>query len=303
MMSPRVTFSRAVTLAGLAVLTVLALPAPAIAQIRASELASVSQVIDGTRFQIDYSRPRLRGRDSVFGTQAVRWGEVWTPGANWATTLEVNRDAKLNGHAVPKGKYSVWMVVRKAGDWTMVLDPRAHLFHEQHPDSSDKQLRFPVHPEAAPKTEVLTWSFPELRVNGGTLAMQWASTRVPITIDVEPTLGVLTPAPEAARSVGRYAMTKRDSTSRDEITGMVVTYENGTLKGEFIPAHPYFRKFALVRIGAGMFAPGIYNKQGEVYEVLRPELTFSFDRAGTRAASLEARDESDTLWYSGVRTP
>jgi hypothetical protein len=279
------------------------LATPAMAQIRASELASVSQVIDGTRFQIDYSRPRLRGRDSVFGTRAVQWGETWTPGANWATTLEVNKDAKLNGHAVPKGKYSVWIVVRKAGDWTMVLDPRAHLFHEDHPDSSDKQLRFAVHPEPAPKTEVLTWSFPELSVAGGMLAMQWATTRVPIKLEIEPTLGVLTPAAEAARLVGSYAMSRRDSTSNDHITGMVVTYENGTLRGEFIPAHPYFRKFALVRIGAGMFAPGIYNKQGELYEVLRPDLTFTFDRAGTRAASLEARDDSDTLWYSGIRTP
>ena len=298
MMPSLITVARAAVLAALA-----ALPAPVMAQIRASELASVSQVIDGTRFQIDYSRPRLRGRDSVFGTKAVQWGEVWTPGANWATTLEVNRDAKLNGHAVPKGKYSVWMVARKGADWTMVLDPRAHLYHETHPDSSDKQLRFVVHPELAPKTDVLTWSFPELSVAGGTLAMQWATTRVPITLEIEPTLSLLTPAVEAARIVGSYAMTKRDSTSTWHITGMVVTYENGTLKGEFIPAHPYFRRFALVRIGAGMFAPGIYNKQGEMYEVLRPELTFTFDRAGTKAASLEVRNESDTLWFSGIRTP
>src|SRR5512143_914055 len=93
------------------------------AQIRASELATVSQVIDGTEIKLEYSRPRARGRDSLFGGE-VKWNEVWTPGANYATTLEINRDIRLDGHPVSKGKYSVWLVVRQSGPWTMMLDPR-----------------------------------------------------------------------------------------------------------------------------------------------------------------------------------
>ena len=70
------------------------------AQIRASELATVSQVIDGTRISIEYSRPRARGRQNVFGGE-VKWQEVWTPGANFATTLELSKGLKIDGHAVP----------------------------------------------------------------------------------------------------------------------------------------------------------------------------------------------------------
>ena len=66
------------------------------AQVRASEPALVAQTIDGTRLTVEYSRPRARTRDSLFG-RVVTWGEVWTPGANLATTLEVGKDVKING--------------------------------------------------------------------------------------------------------------------------------------------------------------------------------------------------------------
>ena len=61
-----------------------ALPSAAPAQIRASERALLAQTIDGTTLTLDFARPRVRGRDSIFGGQ-VYWTEVWTPGANMAT--------------------------------------------------------------------------------------------------------------------------------------------------------------------------------------------------------------------------
>ena len=37
--------------------------------------------------------------------------------------IEANKDLTLGGQRVPKGKYSVWIVVRQNGNWTTVLDP------------------------------------------------------------------------------------------------------------------------------------------------------------------------------------
>ena len=70
-------------------------PSRAAAQIRASELQSVAQTVDGTTIRVTYSRPRTRERWPIFGTKIVQWGEVWTPGANWATLLETNKDITL----------------------------------------------------------------------------------------------------------------------------------------------------------------------------------------------------------------
>ena len=86
----------------LSVLTVLTAPTVQ-AQIRASERATLSQTIDGTVISLDYARPRLRGRSPIFG-KVVKWGELWTPGANWATTLEASKPIALGGQAVAKGK-------------------------------------------------------------------------------------------------------------------------------------------------------------------------------------------------------
>ena len=289
----------------IALLMLAALSSASLAQIRASELASVSQTVDGTRIAIEYSRPRVRGRTELFGTKLIGWNEVWTPGANYATTLETNRDITLNGHAVPKGKYSVWMVVRKSAPWTLVLDPRAKLFHMAHPDSTSAQIRFDVRPETGPFTEVLTWSFPEVNVSSTTLVMSWATTRVPLTVAVQPSLAVQLPASDAAPYVGRYSfipMTAADS-AKSKQDALVVTYEKGILRGQFDPIDDYMKKFALIRIGPDAFAPGLYDEKGELYEVLRPDLIVEFTRTSGRGTSLELRDDQDKSQGRAVRDP
>src|SRR5258708_25268785 len=177
----------------------------AAAQIVASERGTIAQTIDGTKITIDYARPRGRNRDPLFGNpEVVQWNEVWTPGANNATTLDVTGPIKLDGHSVPKGTYSVWMVVRQSGDWTFVLDPRAVLWHTRHPDSSATQIRFPIHPVEAPYLDVVTWSIPELRNEGGTLVMQWGKTKVAMRLDVEPSLPLTLARADAEPYVGSY---------------------------------------------------------------------------------------------------
>src|SRR5688500_7833273 len=218
----------------------LALPVPAGAQIRASELASMTQVIDGTRITVEYSRPRSRGRETIFGTKAVQWDEVWTPGANYATTFEVDKNVKVGGKPVAKGKYSVWLVVRKSGRWTFVLDPKHRQYHMAHPDSNASQIRIPVQPETVPFTDVLTWSMPALRIDGGTLAMQWERVRVPIDIQVQPSLVTTFPADKAVAYLGEYLFTEADSlgnpTTKTQI--VTVTHEDGTLKARVTPEDP-----------------------------------------------------------------
>jgi hypothetical protein len=296
---------RAAARLALAAVIAAALPTAVRAQIRASELASVSQTVDGTRLTIEYSRPRVRGRKALFGTKLAEWGEVWTPGANYATTLEVNRDVTLNGHAVPKGKYSVWMVLRKSEPWTLVLDPRAKLFHMAHPDSASDQLRFDVRPQTGPFTEALTWSFPDVRATGATLEMAWGTTRVPIDVGVQPSLVVELPAADAAPYLGRYTflpISKADSAkSRQDV--LIVSHEGGVLKGQFEPNDPYLKKFALIRIGQDAFAVGVYDEKGIIYEVLRPDLTVEFTRENGRGTAVELRSDSDELEGKGVRTP
>lgn len=284
-----------------AILAVLVAPLSAQAQIRASEAGSMSQTIDGTTIAVQYSRPRARGRDPIFGTKYVKWGETWTPGANWATTLELNKPVKIEGHPVAAGKYSVWMVVRKDGPWTFVLDPKSHRYHMDPPDSLAAQVRIPVSPQAVPFTDVLTWSMPQLDIDGGTLAMDWERVRVAMHVQVQPSLVMTFPAGEAAQYIGEYSFVEKDSTGKEKTSVFTISHEDGTLKGRWTPDDPYMKKFALIRTAADSFVPGVYDDTGKLYEVLRPDVSVDFQRANGRVVGFTIRQLDDELWGTGTR--
>lgn len=295
-MSPfRVTLSAAALL-GL-------LPPAASSQVKASEPASISQTVDGTKLTVTYSRPRGRGRDSLFG-KVVHWGEVWTPGANLATTLELGRDARLGGRPVPKGKYSVWMVVRPVGDWTFVLDPRHERFHEEHPDSSAEQIRFPVRPETRPFAEVLTWSFPDIRLTGATLALHWGTTYVPVEVEVEPTYKLGFPAGEAAPYLGSYDYRWKTPGDSAKPVSFVVSHEKGSLRASWdpspFPGFPEYSRFVLIRIKDDWFIPGFLDDKGALYEVAK-EMVFEFKVASGRAVGIDVRGEDDSIMATAKR--
>ena len=173
------------TLSALSVLS-LAVPAALFAQVRLSEAASVSQTVDGTVITVNYSRPQLRGR--AVGPDGVLHVEhMWTPGANWATTLEVSRPVRLNGSPVAAGKYSVWLETSDK-DWTVHLHAEPRRFHTMGPKRADMAVTFSATPEQATEpVEMLTFDVPEVRRDGTTLRFRWAKVVLPLRIQVEPT--------------------------------------------------------------------------------------------------------------------
>jgi hypothetical protein len=79
----------------------------------ASPAAETSATINGKAISIKYSAPSLRGRD-VFGpTGPIRKDPtypVWRAGANSATALHTEADLDINGLAVPKGDYTLFVL-------------------------------------------------------------------------------------------------------------------------------------------------------------------------------------------------
>jgi hypothetical protein len=196
------------------------------------------------------------------------------------------------------------MVVRKNGTWTFVLDPKSQRYHMEHPDSAPEQIRIPVRAEQVPFTEVLTWSMPELRIDGGTLAMQWERVRIPLSVRVQPSLVMTLPAADAAEYLGEYRFVERDSTGKDgKASVFTITHEDNTLKGRWTPDDPYMKKFALIRISADTFVPGVYDQDGMIYEVLKPDIVLEFKRDKGKVASFVLRDLEDNVWGTGTPKP
>lgn len=155
------------------------------AQVLPSERGTVSQTVDGTVITVDYSRAQVRGRQNIFG-QVVHAGEVWTPGANWATTLEISKPIRLEGRELAAGKYSMWMVTGP-GDWTVHLHRDARIFHTRPPKVTDMLLSFTVKAETVEPTEVMTFDFPRVAADSTTLRFRWATTAVEMGIVTRPT--------------------------------------------------------------------------------------------------------------------
>ena len=66
-----------------------------------------------SRITIDYGQPHARGRE-IFGA-LVPYGQVWRLGANWATRLTLDFDARVGDLDVPRGEYTLFLLPRENG--------------------------------------------------------------------------------------------------------------------------------------------------------------------------------------------
>lgn len=241
---------------------------PAEAQIRASERGSVSQTVDGTVITVDYGRAQVRGRDSLFG-KVVTKGEVWTPGANAATTLQVSRDVMIGGKPLPAGKYSVWLVSDPAAPWTLYFHTNAGLFHTQHPKPADMALAVPVaHTTTEEHVEVLTFDFPRVSTTSTELRLRWGTTTVPVEIGVAASAPRIAMTPEQlATYLGSYAITFPSSRGgRSPEMKLAIVNAKGTLRGILDqPGEPVEVEY-LPTTTPHRFMPALL-KDGKVFDV------------------------------------
>ncbi len=275
--------------------------------LNASEPATVSQVVDGTKVTVEYSRPRARGRTGLFGTE-VKFGHVWTPGANQSTTLALSKDVLINGHPVPKGKYSVWMVVA-TGDWELVLDHDTTLYHTNGPSRRPGQVRFMIPRERHSFTEVLTWSFPVVGTTGMTLTMQWDTVSVPLGIKVTPTFTTAVPPDAAQRVAGTYRWHDAPSasgngTTPQQASAFTVRYAGGELHATLDPplfGDPAYGEYVLIQKKGDLYSLGRIDR-GELIEVI-DYCTLQFSPANGRPKTFEVRWTDDVLWANGSAAP
>jgi len=145
-----------------------------------SQRGSVTQHVAHTTVAIEYGRPVARGR-VLFG-QLVPWDSVWHPGADSATRISFDHPVLLEGHEVKAGEYSVWLVPRASGPWTVILSRAAHAFHKPYPGAANDAYRFDVTPERGAHMESLAYYFPSVVRDRAVLRIHWGETIVPIRI-------------------------------------------------------------------------------------------------------------------------
>jgi len=271
------------------------LPSIAGAQIRMSERGSVGQTVDGTVISLEYARPQARGRSPIFG-RVVRWGETWTPGANWATTLTVSKDVKVNGQDLAKGTYSVWMVPADSIDWTVFFHPTARRFHTQHPPIDSAALRVSVKPLAVEPVEVLTFEFTSISRSRTTLEMRWEKTAIPLVIEVPSSRPPL-PADVAGAYTGDWSVVMKGEGGKADTLALHVELKDGRLMGE-VQKWSWTLELVPTRT-PNTFQLGTLEK-GEVVDI-EADYPVVFTMEGDRAVSFLVRSDTNDEWMRGFR--
>lgn len=100
----------------------------------------------GTDITIAYSQPSVKGR--TIGKEIAPWGQIWRTGANEETALIVSKDVKVEGNALPEGKYSIWTIPGEK-EWTIIINSNTKNWGTQH-DASADLFKFTVKTQKAP---------------------------------------------------------------------------------------------------------------------------------------------------------
>ena len=159
--------------------------APAVAQDlprpRPSQHGSVSQDVALTTITLEYDRPVARGREIYGGI--VEWDVVSTPGANRATWVDFSTPVTFAGAALDAGRYGIWHIPHESEPWEVILVRSWDTHHSFYPFESEA-ARVRVLPEAGAHMETLGFYFPMVGEYEAVLRLHWASTILPLRIEV-----------------------------------------------------------------------------------------------------------------------
>lgn len=158
----------------------------------ASPAATVSTVVGLTDVKVEYSRPKLKGRQ-IFGEGDKflhPFGKIWRTGANAGTVITFSDDVKFGGADVPKGKYLI-LTIPGATDWTVILYKDVALGGNvgDYNQSNDQTRAVVKSEKTASKVEAFTVEITDLSADSKTanLNLMWENTsvKVPIVVDFD----------------------------------------------------------------------------------------------------------------------
>lgn len=86
---------------------------------RPSPPATATGKVQGATITVNYSSPSVKNR-KIWG-DLVPYDKVWRAGANEATIFETDKDIKVEGKALAKGKYSLYAIPGEK-EWTIIFN-------------------------------------------------------------------------------------------------------------------------------------------------------------------------------------
>lgn len=153
--------------------------------------------LDGTYVKIVYSRPYLRGRDNIFGTEdsgaLVPYGAIWRTGANEATEITFTGDVMVGGELLEAGTYSVFSTPG-AEAWTIHFNsalglngtarynPETEKYEQGYEAENDVLVVESMAGTTEEETDQFTISF-ESSDDATHMVLSWATTEIRVPVE------------------------------------------------------------------------------------------------------------------------
>lgn len=148
---------------------------------RPSPPAETSTTINGKKITIKYSAPSMRSR-KIFGG-LLKDGSVWRAGANEATALSTEGDLDIHGTKVPKGNYTVYVLLDQP--WQLIVNKQTGQWGTEYSQSQDL-ARIPMKmSKTAGPVETFKITLAGAGGNKGTLTMEWENTEASVSFTVQ----------------------------------------------------------------------------------------------------------------------
>ena len=128
----------------------------------------------GATISIDYSQPSLKGRTIGKDVEPMN-GQVWRAGANEATVFETDKDVKVEGEALPAGKYALYMLPDEK-EWTIIFNKTWKQWGTDYEKNKDQDV---LHVKVKPgKTESSTEKLTYTINDDGKVTLLWGDLKV-----------------------------------------------------------------------------------------------------------------------------
>jgi hypothetical protein len=153
-----------------------------------SPAATTKQTVGLTDITVVYSSPAVRGR-KIWG-DLVPFDELWRAGANACTKVTFSTAISIGGKPVAAGTYCLFLLPAKTG-WTFVLNKDTSLWGTDGYKAESDVLRVPAAATAIPARERLAFEVLDFNEEGGTLALEWDTSRIGVKFEVATRAAVL----------------------------------------------------------------------------------------------------------------
>jgi tetratricopeptide (TPR) repeat protein len=201
---------------------------------RQSQHAQITQRVGITDITINYHRPLVNKRKVWDGL--VPYGQVWRAGANENTTISFSDPVTIEGKALDKGTYGLFMIPT-ADQWTIIFSKNSTSWGAFTYNQAEDALRVTVKPAATEMHNSLTYDFDDVQPNLAVVTLVWEKVAVPFKVGVDVHEIVEASVKKQIRGLGQYTWEGWDEAANYLLTEKValddaLTYANRSIENE-----------------------------------------------------------------------